>query len=80
VRWFSRSTLACWSEGESFRTEIVSPWSKALSKIFENFEPQISEKDGEMKQGTEGQITTAGWSAISNVFQKLTYLQNVARK
>ena len=66
VRWFSRATLACRSGGESFRTEIVSPRSKALSKIFENFEPRISEKDGEMKQGNEGQITTAGWPAISN--------------
>ena len=46
VRWFSRATLACWSGAELFRTEIVSPRSKALSKIFENFEPQISEKDG----------------------------------
>ena len=33
---------------------IVSPRSKALSKIFENFEPQMPEKDGEMKEGTEG--------------------------
>ena len=57
---------SCWSGGELIRTGIVSPRSKALSKIFENFEPQISEKDGEMKQGTKGQITTAGWSAISN--------------
>ena len=66
VRWFSRATLACRSGGESFRTEIVPRRSKALSKIFENFEPRISEKDGEMKQGNEGQITTAGWPAISN--------------
>jgi hypothetical protein len=66
VRWFSRATLACWSGAELFRTEIMSPRSKALSKIFENSEPQISEKDGEMKKGTEGQIMTAGWSAISN--------------
>ena len=66
MRWFSRATLACLSGGELIRTGIVSPRSKALSKIFENFEPQIPEKDGEMKQGTEGQITTAGWPAISN--------------
>jgi hypothetical protein len=55
-----------WSGGELIRTGIVSPRSKALSKVFENFEPQIPEKDGEMKQGTEGQITTAGWPAIFN--------------
>jgi hypothetical protein len=46
---------------------IVSPLSKVFLKIFENFAPQIPGKGSEMKQGhaTEGQITAAGWSAIS---------------
>jgi hypothetical protein len=35
---------------------IVSLRSKALSKIFENFEPQIPEKDGEMKQGLKAKL------------------------
>jgi hypothetical protein len=79
VRWFSRATLACRSGGELFRTGIVSPRSKALSKIFENSEPQIPEKDGEMKKkGTEGQITANYDCRLPRdlqVHQKLTYLQ-----
>jgi len=79
VRWFSRATLACRSGGESFRTEIVSPRSKALSKIFENFEPQIPEKDGEMKKGTEGQLRLqAGPRSSSSPEADLS--PNVARK
>jgi hypothetical protein len=60
VRLFSRATLACWSGAELIRTGIVSPRSNALSKIFENFEPQIPEKGWGDEAGTEGHITTAG--------------------
>jgi hypothetical protein len=59
VRWFSRATLVSSSGAELFlagRTGIVSPGSKALSKIFENFDPQIPEKDSEMKQGLKAKL------------------------
>ena len=59
VRGFSRATLVSSSGAELFlarRTGIVSPGSKAPSKIFENFDPQIPEKDSEMKQGLQANL------------------------